>query len=78
MTSTAQKILDEALALPEEDRLRVAESLLESVPRESGEEVERSWDREVLRRVQAAENGETKSRPWDEAAAELRAKYTKK
>jgi putative addiction module component (TIGR02574 family) len=78
VSSTAKKILDEALALPEEDRGRLAERLLESVPRESADDVERAWDQEVLRRVKAAENGETEARDWDQAAAGLRAKYTKK
>ena len=78
MTSTAKKILDEALSLPEDDRRRLGERLLDSVPRESAEDVERAWDQEVLRRVKAAENGETEALDWDEAAAELRAKYTKK
>jgi len=78
VTSTAKKILDEALALPEDDRRRVAERLLDSVPRESADDVERAWDQEVLRRLEAAENGETEARDWDQAAAELRAKYTKK
>lgn len=78
MTSTAKKILDEALSLPEDDRRRVAERLLDSVPRESAEDVEQAWDQEVLRRVKAAERGETEARDWDEASAELRAKYARK
>ena len=78
MTSSAKKILDEALALPEDERRRVAERLLESVPRESADAVARAWDQEVLRRLEAAENGETEARDWDEAAAELRAKYAPK
>tara|TARA_B100001750_G_scaffold201346_2_gene176055 strand:+ start:573 stop:800 length:228 start_codon:yes stop_codon:yes gene_type:complete len=73
----AKKILDEALALPEDDRRRMAERLLDSVPRESADDVEGAWDDEVLRRVEAAESGETDARDWDEASAELRAKYAK-
>lgn len=78
MTSTAKKILDEALTLPEDDRRRVAERLLDSVPRDSAEDVEEAWDQEVLRRVAAAERGETEARDGDEASDELRAKYTRK
>jgi len=77
VTSTAKKILDEALTLPEDERRRLAERLLDSVPRESAEEVDRAWDDEVLRRVRAAERGETEARDWDEANAELRTKYTR-
>lgn len=54
----------------------MAERLFDSVPRTSAEEIERAWDAEVLRRIEAAERGETAARDWDEARRELRAKYT--
>lgn len=38
-------------------------------------DVEQAWDQEVLRRLEAAENGDTEGRDWDEVSAELRAKY---
>lgn len=78
MTSTAKKVLDDALALSAEDRRHVAERLLESVEREPADDVERAWDEEVLRRIEAAEDGETQARDWRDASAELRAKYTRR
>ncbi|MBX3250757.1 MAG: addiction module protein [Myxococcales bacterium] len=59
MSSTAKKILHEALALPEEDRVRLAEHLLDSVPRETAEMLERAWNEEALRRAEALADGET-------------------
>ena len=78
MTSAAKKLLEAALALPEDDRRRVAQRLLESVSREALEDVERAWDEEVLRRIEAARGEHAPARAWDEASAELRAKYAGK
>ena len=78
MSSAAKKILEEALALSEDDRLRLAERLLDSVPRASAEEIAHAWDAEVMRRIEASERGETAARDWDEVVRELRAKYTRK
>ena len=75
--SLAKQILDQALALPEEDRRRIGERLLDSVPGDDAEEIARAWDAELMRRIQAAERGETKARPWSEVAAEIRAKHSK-
>jgi len=77
VTSTAKKILDEALALPEDERRRLADHLLESVPRESSDDIARAWDEEVRRRTQAIENGEAEAIDWEQAVADLRAKFTK-
>lgn len=75
VTSTAKKILEEALGLPEEDRRRVARLLLESLQGSSSEEIARAWDEEVRRRIELAERGETRARDGAEVSAELRAKY---
>lgn len=71
MSSTAKKILDDALALPEEDRVRVAERLLDSVPLETAEEIERAWNEEAIRRAEALARGETEALDGPTAVAEL-------
>lgn len=63
------------MTLPEEDRRRIGQRLLESAQRQSPEEIAREWDEEALRRVEAAERGEAQARDWDEAIAGLRAKH---
>lgn len=78
MTSAAKKILNEALSLPEDERRSVAERLLASVERESADAIERAWDDEVLDRIKAITRGESEARTWDQASAELRAKYAQR
>lgn len=75
MTSTAKKILDQALALPEEDREALVEVLLTSLPREPREAVEQAWIDEVTRRIERHERGDTVAVDWDEAKRQIRAKF---
>lgn len=66
MTSAAKKILHEALALPEEDRRRLGELLLDSVAQEPAEDVEQAWRDEVLRRVEQVRSGEVTLESWSD------------
>lgn len=61
VSSTAKKILNEALALSEDDRRRVAERLLDTIPRETAQEIERAWNEEAARRAAALERGEVQA-----------------
>lgn len=72
VTSSARKVLEEALALPEEDRRRVAEALLDSVPREPEQEVESAWRDEVVRRIAEVERGEVVLETWSEVKQRIR------
>ena len=56
MRGATQRILDEALELPEEDRRQLAETLLASI--ENGEEIELAWTREAILRAERVEAGE--------------------
>ncbi|MBK6809353.1 MAG: addiction module protein [Sandaracinaceae bacterium] len=77
MTSPAEKILEQALALSEEERRALAERLRKSLPRDSAEAIARAWDDEVLDRLEAADRGEVVTREWDDVRGELRAKYAR-
>ena len=77
MTSPAEKILEHALALSEEERRALAERLRKSLPRESADAIARAWDDEVLNRLEAADRGEMVTREWDDVRRELRAKYAR-
>ena len=79
MTSRAQDVLREALALPLEERADVAAELLASLDdaaAEHSEEVEAAWAAEIERRARRALAGESAGVPWDDvrrrAEAELR------
>ena len=61
VTSSAKKILAEAMSLPEDERRHVAEQLLDSVSHETADEIERAWNDEAVRRATKLESGETVS-----------------
>ncbi len=65
VTDAAKKLLEEALALPEEDQRWLAERLLESVPREA-DEVDEAWASEAVARLERAERGDAKLVSYDE------------
>ncbi|MFV8755069.1 addiction module protein [Nannocystaceae bacterium ST9] len=74
MTASAKKILEDVLALPDEDRRRIAEAILVSMPPETLDEIERAWLEEAQRRAGRLERGEVEARDGDEVLAELEAK----
>lgn len=76
MTAAAKKILDEALALPEEDREALVEVLMTSLRYDSPEEVQHAWLEEVQRRIERVERGDTVAIEWSEAKRRLREKYS--
>ena len=61
MTSTAEKVLEEALALPEAERRIVAERLLDTVLGDDREAVAQAWADEAIRRAGALERGEVEA-----------------
>ena len=68
MTAASKKILQDALALPEDQRLMVAEELLESVDVVDGAthaEIDEAWRAEILRRVAQVRNGEVELVAWE-------------
>jgi hypothetical protein len=74
VTATAKKILEDALTLSGEDRRRVAETLLESVPRDAADDAERLWTEEALRRATAVERGEIEPLDGEQALLDIEAK----
>jgi putative addiction module component (TIGR02574 family) len=69
MSPCAQQVLEEALALPEDERTDLVEALLESLdaPAEPPAEVEAAWTEEIARRLKDVEAGAVKPIPWEEA-----------
>ena len=75
MSSAAKKLIDEALALPPEDREALLEVLSTSLEHEPQADVERAWLEEALRRIERFKAGETRAIDWAEAQRRLRDKY---
>ena len=71
MISPVRELEAAALALPAEDRARLAERLLQSLDDEA-EAVEAAWIAEVQSRLAAFRAGELEARPVEEVMAEAR------
>ena len=69
MSPDARRVLEDALALPEDSRLDLVEALIESlnVSADPPGEVEAAWTDEIARRIKEAETGAVKPIPWGEA-----------
>ena len=67
MSPKAEKILEEALELPDSARADLAAALLESLDQDVDEDVEAAWSEEIARRIQEVESGAVKPIPWEEA-----------
>ena len=79
VTAEAKKILQDALTLPDQERLMVAEELFNSIDDATHAEADDALRVEILRRVQQVRNGEVELVPWEtvreqgrEALAKLR------
>ena len=60
--TTAERLFDEAMALPPGERKELAESLLRSLP-----EAVAAWEAELRRRMEDIDSGRDDTVPWDEA-----------
>lgn len=67
MSGKGQKVLEEALALPADERADLAATLIDSLDEREDEAIEEAWAREVQRRIQEVESGEVRTIPWSEA-----------
>ena len=68
MAPNAVKVLQEALSLPEDARVDLAEALLESIEREPADEgAEAAWSSEARRRLEEIRSGVVKPVRWEEA-----------
>jgi hypothetical protein len=74
VTSAARKVLDDALALPDDERRRVAEALLDAMPPETADEIEQAWREEARRRADQLERGEVRASDGESTLAALEAK----
>ena len=74
MTVAAEKVAEEALALPVEDRADLADRLVQSL--DADDHAWRDeWEREVLKRVEEVRSGKVKLVPGRAAMDELRRKF---
>ncbi len=63
---TADKILNKALKLPEEQRAVIAEKLFQSLQLNIDEEIENAWKEEIDKRLEEIELGKVNLIDWDD------------
>lgn len=75
MTDEARRILEQALALPPEVRVELAEKLYMSMATDAEPPLSEAWRKEIESRIAAYERGEVEMIPAEEVFAELRKKF---
>jgi putative addiction module component (TIGR02574 family) len=71
MSSVLMRLTEEALALPEEERVVLAERIFDSLNGQERPEINRSWAEEAERRIAAYERGEIQGIPAEEVLRSL-------
>lgn len=71
MADTARKLLDDVLALPEEDRARIATEVIASLDGPPDADWEATWLSELDRRVEAAKQAGETGTDWSDVRADL-------
>jgi putative addiction module component (TIGR02574 family) len=74
---TPEEVLEIALKLPKEQRLRLAEQLCESVQDESQTDIDAAWAEEIVDRVEALERGEVATVSVKAVFERVRAKHAR-
>ncbi|MEM7155632.1 MAG: addiction module protein [Myxococcota bacterium] len=75
MTAVAEKILRGALALPGNERRRIAELLFDSISEDSVDELESAWVAEAVRRADELERGEAEALDGESVLNDLKARF---
>ncbi len=74
MNSTAERLLDAALALPPGERLEFAEALAASLRPEDRPPFDEAWGEVIRRRSAELVSGQVKAVPWSEVKRRAREK----
>ena len=77
MTSISTKLTDELLSLPCEDRVYLADRLLESLNAPTREDVEQAWAEEAERRIEEIDSGKVETIPGEQVFREIRKRLDK-
>ncbi len=70
MSPDTTDLLRRALALPEDERAALANTLLDSLDA-TNESVQEAWDEEVARRIEELKAGKAVTVPWEDLHREL-------
>ena len=74
MTERSQKLLEEALTLPEEERAELASKILATLDGPPDDDAEAQWADEIARRLEEYEKDPTRAESWAVVKARIRRK----
>jgi putative addiction module component (TIGR02574 family) len=77
MATATDRVFEDALSLPADERLHLVERLLTSLNLPVDKEIDRLWAEEAQRRVAQIESGQVKLVPGEDVFARIRAKHAK-
>ena len=77
MRSVSTKLTDELLSLPCEDRIYLADRLLESLNAPTRADIEQAWAEEAERRIEEIESGNVDTIPGEQVFREIRERLRK-
>lgn len=77
MTAAAQKLAEQALSLPCEERIYLVDRLLQSLNAPTQEEIGRLWAEEAERRIDELDSGEVTPIPGEQVFSEIRKRLGK-
>ena len=69
MTTTLEKVTHDALDLPQQQRAKLAHTLIVSIDDKTEQDVASAWDAEIKRRVDEIRSGKVKGIPAEEVFA---------
>ena len=72
METQPKQVLDIALSLPENDRAKIAASLIRSLDTSPDSKTDAAWASEIERRVRSIDDGSVELESWDSVMAKLR------
>lgn len=75
MATELEKVVKQALSLPGLERLSLARLILESVEPHATEEVERAWEKEIVKRVETIDGGTAEFRSWEEIKKDFDSRF---
>jgi putative addiction module component (TIGR02574 family) len=75
MSATIEQLTEVALTLPENERARLAQTLLRSLDPITDEGVQEAWEAEIAQRLERVQQGTAQGRPAEEVFRDIRARY---
>ncbi len=77
MTDLAEKLFEQALDLPIDDRLMLIDKLIISTNLPTQNDIDQAWAKEVERRCRDIENGTAKLIPGEEVFEKIKKRFSK-